>query len=256
MDGSRIILAAHRGDKFNFPENTMSAFRSALEKGVDMIETDIRRTKDGELILIHDRSGLRTTGVDKNVDEMTLQEVRALDAGNGEKIPTVKEFIALVKDTDVLVNWELKMYPDTFGDEVAFGVADQLIELIEQNDMVERSMLNSFSARVLEHIYERHGRRFPLHGLGILGCSKTKDTPKMPIETLYDWCCLYADVKGESVLQYKKNFDYCLANNIWPCLCIPDVLEDYKTAIDYGCKMFTSNNIEQAKEILEKLEVR
>ncbi len=256
MDGSRIILAAHRGDKFNYPENTMSAFYSSLEIGVDMIETDIRRTKDGHLVLIHDRSALRTTGEDKNIDELTLEEVQALDAGRGERIPTVREFIKLAKDADILVNWELKMYPNRFGDEVAFGVADQLIAMIEEYDMVEKSMLNSFSARVLEHIYQKHGRRFPLHGLGILGCSKTKDTPQVPIEELYDWCCLYADVKGDSVLQYKKNFDYCLAHDILPCLCIPDVLEDYKTAIDYGCKMFTSNNIAKGKEVLEKLGVR
>ena len=52
MNGSRIILAAHRGDKFNFPENTMPAFESAVNIGVDMIETDIRMSKDGVFHLL------------------------------------------------------------------------------------------------------------------------------------------------------------------------------------------------------------
>ena len=56
MDGSRIILAAHRGDRKCFPENTMPAFESALRFGVDMIETDVHMTRDGHLVLIHDRS--------------------------------------------------------------------------------------------------------------------------------------------------------------------------------------------------------
>ena len=79
MNGSRIILAAHRGDRFNYPENTMPAFESAVSLGVDMIETDVRMSKDGELVLMHDRSTLRTTGVDKNIDEMLLSEIKKLD---------------------------------------------------------------------------------------------------------------------------------------------------------------------------------
>ena len=101
MDGSRILLGCHRGDRKHFPENTMSAFRSAVELGLDAIETDVRMTKDGHLVLIHDRSVTRTTNGDGSVDDMTLEELRALDAGFwkgaehvGERIPTVEEFLA------------------------------------------------------------------------------------------------------------------------------------------------------------------
>ena len=114
MNGSRIILAAHRGDRFNYPENTMPAFESAVSLGVDMIETDVRMSKDGELVLMHDRSVLRTTGVDKNIDEMPLSEIKKLDAGCTfnrsikAEIPTVSEFLKLIKDTGMMVNWELR----------------------------------------------------------------------------------------------------------------------------------------------------
>lgn len=261
MDGSRIILAAHRGDKFRFPENTMPAFKSAVELGVDMIETDIRMTRDGELVLIHDRSTLRIAGVDKNIDEMTLAQVKSLNAGATfersikTEIPTVAEFLELIRDTDIMVNWEFKVYPHDFGD-TAFEVVDKLISLIEKYNMTEKSMMNSFSAKVLEYIYKKHKDKFPIHGQGIYNCRRSCDLSKIEETRIFDWCCLYPEKPNTKALDFKENFDYCIKNNIIPCLCIPDILEDYEKAINYGCKMFTSNNILQAARILRELQVR
>ena len=136
MNGNKVILAAHRGDRKNAPENTMPAFEKSLAFGADMIETDVRMTKDGELILMHDRSTLRTTGYEGFTNEMTLEEIKALDAGGwfsedykGTQVPTVKEFIALIQDSDMLVNWELKDYPAELGDEFAFRTDQQMTQL-------------------------------------------------------------------------------------------------------------------------------
>ena len=90
-----IFVAAHRGWRSRYPENTMEAFRAAVELEVDQIETDIRITKDGELVLIHDDKVDRTTNGSGKVCEMTLAELRALDAGNGAKIPTLIELMGL-----------------------------------------------------------------------------------------------------------------------------------------------------------------
>ena len=263
MNGNRIILAAHRGDRLKYPENTMPAFESAVRFGVDMIETDVRMTVDGELVIIHDRSALRTCGVDKNVDEMTLFQIRELDAGKEfyeefalTRIPTVKEFISYIKDKPTLINWELKVYPSDFSDEYAFSVADKLINMIIENNLVERSMLNSFSSRVLEYVRKKYGNMFVLHGQGIHNCRRSKDDPKIEEKELFDWCCLYPEEKGKLAIDYKENFDYCLENGILPCICIPDNFDDYKKAIDYGCKMFTSNDIYSCEEILKKLKIR
>ena len=105
MNGNRIILAAHRGDRKTCPENTMPAFEQAIAFGVDMIETDIHMTKDGELIIMHDRNTVRTTGHDGLTDQMTLAEIKALDAGGrfssdykNTPVPSVKEFIALIRE--------------------------------------------------------------------------------------------------------------------------------------------------------------
>lgn len=263
MNGNRIILAAHRGDKKTCPENTMPAFEKAIAFGVDMIETDIHMTLDGRLIIMHDRSTKRTTGHDGFTNEMTLAEIKELDAGGwfseeykNTPVPTVQEFIDRIKNTDLLINWELKDYPFQLGDAFAFASADKLIAMIEENGLTERSMVNSFSDRVLEHIYEKHGHKFPIHGQGILKCQRTHDHAEVPQTELYDWCCLYPDEKGMRPMDFPHNFAYCIENQIIPCVCVPDVKETYSRYVELGCKMFTSNDIYEADRILKELGVR
>ena len=258
MNGDRIILAAHRGDRKTCPENTMPAFEKAISFGVDMIETDIHMTKDGKLIIMHDRNTVRTTGHDGFTDQMTFEEIKTLDAGSwfspeykNTPVPSVEEFIALIKDTQMLINWELKDFPTVVGDDFAFCATDKLIALIEENGLASRSMVNSFSDRILEHIWKNHGHKFPIHGQGILQCQKTKDKAEVLQTELYDWCCLYPDEAGKKPLDYPDNFAYCQANNILPCVCIPDIQEDYERYIALGCRMFTSNDIYKADEILK-----
>lgn len=264
MKGERVILAAHRGDRVRHPENTMAAFKAALDFGADMIETDIRMTRDGELVLIHDRSTERTAGVNLNVDELTLAECREINVGATfgegriERIPTVREFLDLICDTGMLVNWEFKVYPSDFGDGVAFTVVDKLMSLISEYRMEERSMMNSFSVKTLDYIYKKWGKKFPIHGQGIGACSRAKDKAETPDEMLFDWCCLYPSggVKDKAALDFPENFKYCTERGIIPCICVRDELEAYRRAIDLGCRMFTSNNIYLADEILRKLGVR
>ena len=263
MNGNRIILAAHRGDRKTCPENTIPAFEKALAFGVDMIETDIHMTKDGELIIMHDRNTKRTTGHDGLIDQMTFAEIKALDAGSwfssdykNIPVPSVKEFIERIKNTQILINWELKDYPSVVGDDFAFGAADKLIALIEENGLSARSIVNSFSDRVLEHIWKKHGHKFPIHGQGILHCQKTNDKATVRQTELYDWCCLYPDEPGKKPLDYPDNFNHCLFNSILPCVCVPDVREDYEKYIALGCRMFTSNDIYEADKILRESGLR
>jgi glycerophosphoryl diester phosphodiesterase len=241
----------------------MPAFEAALRAGVDMIETDVHMTKDGHLIIMHDRNLKRTAGLDAFTDETTLEEILALDAGawfseelSGTGVPTLEGFIELIKDTDVLVNWELKDYPCNVGDEFAFSAADKLIAAIRANGLEKRSMLNSFSDRVLEHIYKTYGKAFPLHGQGIYHCQRTRDTADVAQEELYDWCCMYPNVTGQTPADAPENFEHCIKHGILPCVCVPDELDAYKRYVALGCRMFTSNDIQKADEILKELHLR
>lgn len=89
---------AHRGASIEQPENTLAAFRRALELGSPGIELDIHLTKEGVPVIIHDETVDRTTNGSGAVGELTLEQVKALDAGNGEQIPTLREVFELVGD--------------------------------------------------------------------------------------------------------------------------------------------------------------
>ncbi len=113
-------IFAHRGDSANYPENTLAAFQSAVEMGVDVIETDVHRTKDGHFVVIHDDSVERTTGGSGKVSKLTLADIKKLDAGyrwspdgkefpfrgKGLEIPTLEE--VLVEFPDQRFNIDLK----------------------------------------------------------------------------------------------------------------------------------------------------
>lgn len=104
-----VTVVAHRGDWRNSPENSMQAFRNCLEMGVDMIEIDVRKTKDNELVIIHDATVDRTTNGKGKVADLTLDKIRKLRlrAGHGvvtrHGIPTLEEVLNLCKGK-VLIN--------------------------------------------------------------------------------------------------------------------------------------------------------
>jgi glycerophosphoryl diester phosphodiesterase len=106
-----VDVVAHRGSSGAAPENTLAAVRLAIAHRADVVENDIQRTKDGELVILHDTSLARTTDVEQvfpgrpswNVGEFTLAEIKQLDAGSwfasefaGERVPTLAEWVAAV----------------------------------------------------------------------------------------------------------------------------------------------------------------
>ena len=97
-------IIAHRGYRVVAPENTLPAFEAALAYDIDMLETDVHRTKDGYLVVIHDETVDRTTNGTGLVKELTLAEIKMLDAGsykqpmmNNVSIPTLEELLIFKK---------------------------------------------------------------------------------------------------------------------------------------------------------------
>ncbi|MCM3634660.1 glycerophosphodiester phosphodiesterase [Paenibacillus camelliae] len=138
---------AHRGASGYCPENTMAAFTYAVELGATGIETDVQMTADGELVLIHDESLLRTTGVNKLVKDVTLSELKALDAGSwysdrftGEKVPTLDELLELAKLHGLILNIEIKsgivQYP---------GIERKILNSIEKHGLKQQCIISSFN---------------------------------------------------------------------------------------------------------------
>lgn len=161
----KVLNIAHRGASGHAPENTMAAFRLALEQGADAVELDLHQTADGHLVVLHDFSLKRTTGDPRPVRQVRLSEIRKLDAGlwwgkeyRGEHIPTLVEVLELIRGR-IAVHIELKkgapFYPT---------IEDRLIDLIEQRKAHPWVTVSSFDEKALEAL--RH--RDPKLNLGLL----------------------------------------------------------------------------------------
>ena len=161
-------LIAHRGGTVYGPENTMTAFRNAIEVGVDWIEMDIHRTQDGVLVVIHDKTVDRTTDGTGSVRNLTLEQIRTLDAGNGEQVPTFEEVIALAREVGVGLLPELKspyLYP---------GIEADIVKVLTDGSYVQETMIQSFESDVLETIQRINPdiQVCPLYGLWTLDLSE------------------------------------------------------------------------------------
>lgn len=140
-------IYAHRGFSGNYPENTMLAFKKAVEAGVDGIELDVHLTKDNELVIIHDEDIKRTSNGEGLVRDMTLEELKKFDysatyAGvyGFNEIPTLREYFDYIKDTGVITNIELKTgifeYPTIEG---------RVIDMIKEYGLEDKIILSSFN---------------------------------------------------------------------------------------------------------------
>ncbi len=134
-------IIAHRGASAHAPENTLAAFRLALEHGADGIELDAKLTADGQVVVIHDPTVDRTTGSSGIVREMTLAQLKALDAGSffdflyaGEPIPTLAEIFDII-GSRTLINVEITNYT-SIRDALPDKIADLVIRYHMQNSVL------------------------------------------------------------------------------------------------------------------------
>lgn len=137
---TEIEVIGHRGCKGLAPENTLLAFRKAIELKVDAIELDVRLTKDKKLVVIHDDSLERTTNGKGLVSKKTLKELKELDAGNGQKIPELDEVLKLCKGK-TKIHIELK--EDT---------VDKVLSLIKKRKLNDSVVIISFNSSFLEKV--------------------------------------------------------------------------------------------------------
>jgi glycerophosphoryl diester phosphodiesterase len=93
-NGQRILRIGHRGAAGHAPENTVAAIRAGISLGVDLVELDVQRTRDGRLVVMHDALVDRTTSGAGLVSDLTWGELQLLDAGNGERVPGVEAALA------------------------------------------------------------------------------------------------------------------------------------------------------------------
>lgn len=145
-------VTAHRGSSVKAPENTLSALKLAISHGADYVELDAQETKDGSIVITHDSNFKRTAGVDNNIWDMTLEEIKKVDVGNyfdekfkGEQIPTLQEFIDMAKDK-IKLNIEIKKH----GHEK--NLVSSVVKIIEDKNFVDKCVVTSLDYDVIQEV--------------------------------------------------------------------------------------------------------
>ena len=149
-----MLVIAHRGASAVAPENTLAAFREAVRVGADLIELDVRLSRDGVVVVFHDRDLSRTTNGAGPVAARTFSDLKRLDAGGyfssrfeGERIPALEEVIHVVSTGRTGLYIELKI--DRGGEDVRAELVDRTLAVIKSCRFRERSFLASFDRESL-----------------------------------------------------------------------------------------------------------
>lgn len=147
-----VKVAAHRGDGFHSPENSMSGIQSAVEKGVDTIEIDVAMTKDQVMVLSHDEDLMRVANCPERIQDLTYKELQKIDIGRsfdesfaGETIPTLAEVLDFIAETDTEVIIDVKV-----EDEDVEDFAKEIIELVNVFRVKDQTLVQSFNHYFIE----------------------------------------------------------------------------------------------------------
>lgn len=166
---SDLTLVNHRGLSPGFPENTVAAFKNSVALGVDVIEIDLRPTRDGHVVVMHDDTVDRTTDGTGPVRDLTLEEIKALDAGSyvsaefaGEEVPTLDEALEAVKGTGVRLLLDIKD-----ASQVA-----QIVGITEAHDMADQVIVGP---RTVEALKEFRALNPDLQTLGFIATQADAD---------------------------------------------------------------------------------
>ena len=148
-------IIAHRGFSGIYPENTMLAFRKAIEIGADGIELDVHLSKDGQVMIIHDEALKRTTGLDGVISDYTRAELEKISAGKTKNyefgftpIPSLEEYLAFMAEhRDKITNIELKTAPVYYPE-----IEEKTLELVRKFDLEKNIIYSSFNWLSIERM--------------------------------------------------------------------------------------------------------
>jgi len=242
----KIITEGHRGYCAKYPENTLLSFEAAIDLGVDAIEFDVWLTKDKVPVLMHDGNCLRTCGKDVHLRDLTLSEVKELNAAYTQKfgdafvaqrpeVPTLEELLILVKNKkpSMLLGVEIKEYTEE--------TVDLTVELLKKYEIFDACWFYAFHAQTLKYIKTKYNGRtmgypdFQMHGF-------EKDS-----YSYFDEIGLNMKIVKSEILPIYMNKGlpvhmYCADNE-----------EDVRFCIDHGASLITANDPMPLLTILGKM---
>lgn len=223
-------LIGHRGVAGHAPENTLASLRLAKEMGLDWVELDVRRTKNGELIIFHDPTLERTTNGTGRVLQHSMDALRNLDAGSwfsntysGEKIPTLSEAIDCLIQLGLNANLEVKCPPTTSKKNV-YAFAQKLAVVLQSQwpPHLSKPLVSSFNLEFLK----RYKELLPSYPVGVL-----------------------ADKLSEDIIELVKNTPNCTLN-CWQKNVSPEQVEQL-TSQGLPVLVFTVNDKQKGQSYLD-----
>ena len=150
---NNFLVFGHRGAPAHAPENTIVSFKKAIKLGADGLELDVQETVDGKLVIHHDLH-LQRLGVQKNVDDLTFEEIRKLNASldweseyGFQPIPALEEILELLEGNDIILNIEIKS-----PGFLPTGVVGKTVEFIKQHNLAGRCIVSSFNPLIIRKV--------------------------------------------------------------------------------------------------------
>ena len=218
-----VFVISHRADWRNFPENSLEAIESAIKMGVDIVELDIHRTADGELVVCHDKTINRTTNGKGKISELTLDYIKSrnLRAGHNAvtryKMPTLEEALDVCKGR-VLINLDK-----------GINYYDQVMEMLVKRDMVGQVLIKSSkSAAAMKEFFAKHEKNMlymPIINYNTKSWEKheqlfadylASDLPYIAVEMCWDGTLPNENKVFKKVLKSGKRL---WINTLWGKLC-------------------------------------
>jgi len=221
-------VVAHRGGAELYPENSITAFRELTRLGVDLVECDVHLSKDGHLVTIHDANLLRTAGVNRRVEDLTLDELRHVNVGDGNGVPALVDVLTTV---DIPVVVELKK-PETV----------QALErlLREHPEYIDRIVPLSFYHEILLYLTSN----FPSLNCGAL----LAGFPVNPVQVATSAGCRLLSFHYEGL--QKSYVDKCHDGGIMVSVWTPNTCEDIRRMLDAGVDGIGSDRPDLVLEVI------
>lgn len=234
---NRILVIGHKGASLITPENTIRAFQKAIDLEADLIEFDIHLSKDGEIVIIHDINTLNTSGYNGLVRNMTLNELKQLDFGEGEKIPTILELIDIAKGKIGLI-FEIK----------AQGITEKLAKIISKEALISQSIISSFSFKELMN-FQKHEPNVKI-GLLLSEALKSKRIIKKRIQKAI--INQFYSIHPHYNIIDNDIIEFCHENNLKIFAWTVNDEKDMKNLVKMGIDGIMTDDIQLLKKIIKK----
>lgn len=233
-------IIAHRGASTLEPENTLLSLNHAFQLGVDMVEVDVRQSADGELVVIHDATVDRTTNGTGLVKEKTLTQLRELDAGTGETIPTLREVLKMVKRKGTVEG-----QPSLMIEIKEPNIEKQVLNTLKLENMLQEVIVASFYHNVSLNLKSMEKSL----KTGVIFISQPTHPENQAIDAKADIMFPFFHYLSEKMVENAHHHDIKVYTGV------VDTIKDLRLVLSLGVDGFVSNRLLDKELLKDELDM-